>query len=124
MEPILKVEEGPELVSSLLDKQVLDYRQRELAAAELRVHVPIINDKSLFTCASFWHKKPPTDSMGLAWHKPALFLKLFFFSGMASSPRPTARMGLSPFGLASAIGSKTQIPLGPCLSMLFSISDQ
>ena len=48
MEPILKVEEGPELVSSLLDKQVLDYRQRKPAAAELRVHVPIINDKSPF----------------------------------------------------------------------------
>ena len=37
---------GPELVSRLLDKQVLDYRQRELAARELRVHVPIVNDKS------------------------------------------------------------------------------
>ena len=58
MEPILEVEEGPELVSSLLDKQVLDYRQRESAAAELRVHVPIINDKLPFICARLWHKKP------------------------------------------------------------------
>ena len=48
MEPILKVEEGPELVSSLFDKQILDNRQRELAVAELRVHVPIINDESPF----------------------------------------------------------------------------
>ena len=44
MEPSLEVEEGPELVSSLFDKQVLDYRQWELAAAKLRVHVPVIND--------------------------------------------------------------------------------
>ena len=29
MEPILEVEKGPELVSRLFDKQVLDYRQRE-----------------------------------------------------------------------------------------------
>ena len=44
MEPILEVEGGPELVSSLFDKQVLEYRQRKLAAAKLRVHVPVIND--------------------------------------------------------------------------------
>ena len=36
MEPILEVEESPELVSGLFDKQVLDYRQPELQAAELR----------------------------------------------------------------------------------------
>ena len=44
MEPILEVEEGPELLSSLFDKQVLHYRQWELAAAKLRVHLPVIND--------------------------------------------------------------------------------
>ena len=44
MKPILEVEEGSELVSSLFDKQVIDYRQWELAAAKLRVHVPVIND--------------------------------------------------------------------------------
>ena len=63
MEPILEVEEGLELLSSLFDKQVLDCRPRELAAAELRVHVPIINDESPFICARLWHKKPPTDPM-------------------------------------------------------------
>ena len=63
MEPILEVEEGPELVSSLFDKQVFDYRQWELATAELRVHIPIINDESPFVCARFWHKKPPADPM-------------------------------------------------------------
>ena len=41
MEPILEAEEGPKLVTSLFDEQVLDYRQRELAAAKLRVHVPM-----------------------------------------------------------------------------------
>ena len=58
MEPILEVEEGPELVSSLFDKQVLDYQQSELAPAKLRVHVPIINDESPFISARHWHKKP------------------------------------------------------------------
>ena len=57
VEPILKVEEGPALVSSLLGKQVLNYRKREFAAAELRVQVPIINDKSPFLSARVWHKK-------------------------------------------------------------------
>ena len=60
-EPILEVEEGAELVSRLLDKQVLDHRQWELAAAELRVHVPIINDESPFICARLWHMKPLAD---------------------------------------------------------------
>ena len=125
MAPILEVQEGPELVSSVSDKQVTDYRQWELATAELRVHVLIINDKSPFICAWLWHKKPLADPMELAGHNPALFLKLFFFSSrMASSLRPTAQMGLSASGLASGIGSKTQIALGPRLSMFFSISDQ
>ena len=44
MEPILQVEEGPDLVSSLFDKQVLGYWQQQLAVAKLRVHVPIPND--------------------------------------------------------------------------------
>ena len=79
MQPTLHVEEGSELVSSLFDKQVLDYRQWELATAELRVHVPIINDQSPFICAWLWHNKSPTDPMGLARHNPALFLKLFYF---------------------------------------------
>ena len=67
------------LVSSLFDKQVLAPRQQELAAAELRAQVPIINDRSPFICARLRHKKPPTDPMGLARLDPALFLKLFFF---------------------------------------------
>ena len=77
MEPILEVEEGPELVPSLFDKQLLDYRQRELAAADLRVHLPMINDESRFLCARFWHKKPLADAMGLAGHNPTLSLKRF-----------------------------------------------
>ena len=44
MEPILDIEEGLELVSSLFEEQVLDYRQQELTAAKFRVHLPIIND--------------------------------------------------------------------------------
>ena len=59
MEPVLEVEEGPELVSSVFEKQDLDYRQLELATAKLRVHVPIISDESPFTCARLWLKKPP-----------------------------------------------------------------
>ena len=124
MEPILEVEEGPELVSSLLDKQVLDDRQRELTAAELRVHVPINNDESQSTCARLWHKKPPADPLGFDGHNAALFLKLFFFSHMTSLLRPTARLGLSAFTLASRIGPKTKIPLGLPHSMFLSISDQ
>ena len=42
--PSSKFEERPELVSRLFHEQVRDYRQRDLAAAELRVHVPMIND--------------------------------------------------------------------------------
>ena len=48
MEPILEVEEGAELVSSLFDNQVFDYRQWEITTAELRVHIPIIKDESPF----------------------------------------------------------------------------
>ena len=51
----------------------------EIATAELRVHIPIINDESPFVCAGLWHKKPLVDPMGTAGHKAALFLKLFDF---------------------------------------------
>ena len=38
MEPILEVEEGPELRWSLFDEHVLYNQQRELAAANFRDH--------------------------------------------------------------------------------------
>ena len=119
MEPILNVEEGPELVSCLLDKQVLDYRQLELAVAELRVHVPIINDKSPFRCARFWHKKPPTDPMGLAGNNPALFLKLFDFFTLGLFPKTNCTNGLVSLRLSIRNWLQDTNPIGTPFVLVF-----
>ena len=122
MEPILEVEEGPELVSSLFDKQVLDYRQWELAAAELRVHVPIINDESPFICARLWHKKPPADPMGLAGHNPALFLKLFYFFTHGLFPKANCTNGLVSLRLSIRNWLQDTNPIGtPFVHVFFNL---
>ena len=94
MEPILAVDEDPELVSSLFDKQVLDYRQPEFATAELRLHVPIINDESPFLCARLWHKKSPADPMQLAGHNLLLFFKFLYSFTHGLFPRAICTNGL------------------------------
>ena len=122
MEPILEVEEGPELVSSLFDKQVLDYRQWELAAAELRVHVPIINDESPFICARLWHKKPPADPMGLAGHNAALFLKLFYFFTHGLFPKANCTNGLVSLRLSIRNWLQDTNPIGtPFVHVFFNL---
>ena len=122
MEPIPEVEEGPELVSSLFDKQVLDYRQRELAAAELHVHVPIINYKSLFIRARLWHKKPPADPMGWAGHNPALFLKLFYFFTHGLFPKANCTNGLVSLRLCIRNWLQDTDPIGTLFVHVFFIS--
>ena len=119
VEPILEVEEGPGLLSSLFDKQVLDYRQRELAAAELRVHVPIINDESPSFCARLWHKKPPADPMGLAGHNPCLFLKLFYFFTHGLFPKANCRNGLVSLRLSIRNWLRDTNPIGIRLVHVF-----
>ena len=122
MEPILEVEEGPELVSSLFDKQVLDYRPRELAAVELRVHVPIINDESPLICARLWHKKPPADPMGLAGHNPALFLKVFYFFTHGLFPKANCTNGLVSFRLSIRNWLQDTNPIGtPLVHVFFNL---
>ena len=119
MEPILEVEEGAELVSGLFDKQVLDYRQRELATAELRVHVPIINDKSAYICAMLWHKKPPADRMGLAGHNPALFFD-FFTHGLF--PKANCTNGLVSLRLSIRNWLQDTNPIGtPFVHFFFNL---
>ena len=112
MEPILEVEEGPELVSSLFDKQVLDYRQWERATAELLVHIPIINDESPFVCARFRHKKPPADPMGLAGHNPSLFWKLFYLFMHGLFPKANCTNGLVSLRLSIRNWLQDTSPIG------------
>ena len=122
MEPILEVEEGPELVSSLFDKQVFHYRQWELATAELCVHIPIINDESPFVCARFWHKKPLADPMGLAGHNPALFLKLFYFFTHGPFPKANCTNGLVSLRLSIWNWLQDTNPIGtPFVHVFFNL---
>ena len=111
MEPILEVEEGPELVPSLFDKQVLGYR-----------HVPIINDKSPFICARLWHKKPPADPMGLAGHYPALLLKLFSFFTSGLLPKGNCTNALVILRLSIRNGLQDTDPIQtPFVHIFFNL---
>ena len=91
---------------------------QELAAAELRVHVPILNDKSPWICARPWHKKPPADPMGLAGQNPAPFLNLFYCFGHCLLPKSNCMNG--PVSLWLSIRNWLQdtnligTPLCPC----------
>ena len=122
MQPTLEVQEGSELVSSLFDKQVLNYRQWELATAELRVYVPIINDRSPFICARLWHKKPPADQMGLARHNPALSLKLFYFFTRARFPKANCTNALVSLRLSIRNWLQDTNPIGtPTDNVFFNL---
>ena len=55
--------------------------------------------------------------MRLAGHNPALFLKLFYFYTHGLFPKANCTNGLVSLRLCIGFGSKTQIPLGPRLSI-------
>ena len=105
--------------SNLVDKQVFDYRQWEVATAELRVHVPMINDKSPFICARLWHKKPPADPMGSAGHDPALFLKLFDFFTHGLFPKGNCKKGLVSLWLSIRNWLQDTNPIGTPFCLCF-----
>ena len=108
------------MVSSLFDKQFLDYRQRGLGAAELCADVPIINDESPFLCARLGHKKPLADRMGLARHNPARFLKLFYFFTHGIFPKANCTNTLVSLRLSIQIWLQDTNPIGtPVVHVLF-----